>query len=176
MPCLDDNQDPQLWGEGEAIPVPIHVLDVMSEGYGSNLVTEQNSPDSHLGAEGKTGRSSGETNHTREGHTAEIAFASAPKSGNVLARLTKFYPSEHGRRTRADHPVSVQRRTKGAYTHMINLDTGVDDVDINAISGTLVIDVRVRQGKLVLRFDGFTVTDPLQAPRCVGPELNVNLD
>ena len=52
---------------------------------------------------------------------------------------------------------------------MISLDTGVDDIDINAIPGTVIIDIRVIQSKRVLRLHGFTVTDPLQTPRRVGP-------
>lgn len=53
---------------------------------------------------------------------------------------------------------------------MIGLDAGVDDIDINAVPGAVVIDVGVCQSNVVFWFDGFTVTDSLQAPRCVGPD------
>lgn len=55
---------------------------------------------------------------------------------------------------------------------MVSLDTSVDDIDINAMPSAVIIVVRVCQSQVVFWFDGFTVTDPLQAPRCVGPDLN----
>ena len=44
---------------------------------------------------------------------------------------------------------------------MIDLDTSVDDIDINAIPSAIVIDVRVRQSERIFRGHGFTVADPL---------------
>lgn len=54
---------------------------------------------------------------------------------------------------------------------MFDLDTSVDDIDINAMSCAVVIDVRVIQSELIrIRLDAFAVTDPLQTPRCVFPD------
>ena len=54
---------------------------------------------------------------------------------------------------------------------MVDLNASVNDIGINAVTGAVVIDIGVSQSKLVFRLDGFTVTDPLQAPRRVGPNL-----
>ena len=54
---------------------------------------------------------------------------------------------------------------------MVDLYTSVDDVDVNASPST-VVNVRVRQCKVVFWGYGFAVTDPLQTPRRVGPGLH----
>jgi hypothetical protein len=35
------------------------------------------------------------------------------------------------------------RQTEGAYTYMINLDTSVDDIGINAVPGAVVVDIGI---------------------------------
>jgi hypothetical protein len=44
---------------------------------------------------------------------------------------------------------------------MISLDASVDDIDVNTTPGTVIVDIRVRQSKVVFRLHGFAVTDPL---------------
>ena len=40
--------------------------------------------------------------------------------------------------------VSLNNQLKAAYTHMIGLNTGVDNIDVHATPGAIIIDVRVR--------------------------------
>ena len=54
---------------------------------------------------------------------------------------------------------------------MINLDPSIDDIDVGAVSSVFVINVRVVQCKGIrCRRQRFLLTDPLQAPRRVGPD------
>jgi len=69
--------------------------------------------------------------------------------------------------------VSSTCHAKDTSTHMIDLYTGIDDIDVNATSSAIVVNVRIRQSKGIFRGHGFTVTDPLQAPRRVGPNSDM---
>lgn len=83
--------------------------------------------------------------HECDRHTAVTAHMSVPKFRDVFARRTKLYPNERGRQSQADHLELVQTcHTKGTCTHMVNLYTSVDYIDINAGPSAIVVNVRER--------------------------------
>ena len=72
--------------------------------------------------------------------------------------------------------VSSMSHTGGTATHMVDLYTSVNDIDVNATSSAVVVNVRVRQSNGIFRGHGFTVADPLQTPRCVSPNSDGNVN
>jgi len=72
--------------------------------------------------------------------------------------------------------ISSTCQMRGLGTHMVDLYTSVDDIDVNATSSAFVVNVRVRQSEGIFRGHGFTLADSLQTPRRVSPNSDGNVN